>query len=346
MNTLVETPSSGPLNDSPPSSRAPVLGRILVCVDRSPFSEACLPHAVAVAKSLGGTITLLHVLQAPHERSGLHTTDVLDWEISRQEARVYLERLERAGTQALGCPITTRLEQGRPAERITSVAREINADLTVLGSRGESGVAAWHLGSTVLQVLAVTCGSVLLSRGSLAATEQVSPKRILVPLDGSLRTESVLPTATRLARTHGAELLLVFIVREPVATAVLRAPEDLDLARDLAARLEARAGHYLNDLRDQLVRSGASARTLVLRSANEAQTLLVLSREQRSDLIILSAHGSTCDPGSTVGSVTACLLTQSAVAVLVLQDLGRAEPSERETGQSSSPPYSFHPEGS
>ena len=214
MVTLVETsnhkhlevPSSeSELRALPREAHA--VRRILVCVDRSPFSTACLPHAVAMAKSLGSAITLLYVMPPPHERSGLQTTDVLDWEVSRQEANAYLERLGQEGTQASGRQVDTRLEQGHPAERITAVARELDADLTVLGSRGERGVAEWNLGTTALQVLAVARGSVLIARSDPSATGDVMPKRILVPLDGSLRAESALPTAVRIASAHAAELL-------------------------------------------------------------------------------------------------------------------------------------------
>ncbi len=353
MDTLVEISNhqhlEAPRSEPEPRAlphEAHAVRRILVCVDRSPFSAACLPHAVAISKSFGSAITLLYVMQPPHERSGLQTTDVLDWEVSRQEANAYLERLGREGTQALGRQVETRLEQGHPAERITAVARELDADLTILGSQGDGGVAAWSLGSTVLQVLAVARSSVLIARSSSTALVAVSPKRILVPLDGSLRAESVLPTAVRIASAHAAELLLVFVVREPVPTVVLRATGDLEVARDLAIRLEVSGKRYLEGLRDQLVREGASARTVVLRSADDRKSLLELSQSERSDLIVLSAHGSTCNTALTFGSVTAHLLTHSAVPVLVLQDLRDHELRGHESDRRAPPlRASYPPEG-
>ncbi len=42
------------------------IGHILVCLDRSPFAETSLPHAVAMARVFGARITLLHVMQPPH----------------------------------------------------------------------------------------------------------------------------------------------------------------------------------------------------------------------------------------------------------------------------------------
>ena len=41
--------------------------RILVCLDRSPFSDVALRHAISMAKTLDSALTLLYVLQPAHE---------------------------------------------------------------------------------------------------------------------------------------------------------------------------------------------------------------------------------------------------------------------------------------
>jgi nucleotide-binding universal stress UspA family protein len=170
---------------------------------------------------------------------------------------------------------------------------------------------------------------------------------MLVPLDGSPRTESVLPTAARVARAYGAELLLVHIVQEPMPTLVLHAPEDLALARQLAMRLELSGTRYLEQLRDRLTHENATVRTLVVRHANERQALLELAQKEKIDLIVLSAHGSACDPVHSFGSVTTDLLTHSQVPLLVLQDLADQDLSHNpDARQNSAPPLraSYPPE--
>jgi nucleotide-binding universal stress UspA family protein len=331
MGTIADRTSLVPLEPThswPPDlpREAHAIRHILVCLDDSPHSEACLPHALAISKSLGSAITLLHVMEPPsRERAGLQSADVLDWEIGRQEASAFLARLERLASAASGRRVATRLEQGHPADRIAAVARELDADLTILGSQGEHDLSAWSLGSTVMQVLELTRGSVLLARRQPPTTAGGAPRRIFVPLDGSLRSESVLPTVARIARAHDGEVLLVFGVTEPVPTAVLRTPDDLAVARDLATRLEASGARYLDSLRDRLVREGVATRTRVLRCTDERHSINELSQREGSDLIVLSAHGSTCNPALTFGSFSAHLLTHSVVPLLVLQDLRDSE---------------------
>lgn len=296
--------------------------RLLVCLDSSAYSRACTPHAVSIAKTFGSTITLVHVM--PPTSTNSQSNDAVGWEILRQESRSYLERVQAEISQELGCAVELRLEQGRPADRITSVARETAADIIVVGSRGDGGAAAGAFGSTALGVLATARTSLLVAHPS-ALERWAPPTRILLPLDGSVRSESVLPIAARMASDHNAELLLVHVVQEPLPSALLPAPEKMDLARSLAGSLESGAKHYLEHLRDQLAQRVRKVRTLVARRASQHQCLLELSQREGVDFVVLSAHGSACDAARSFGSVTACLMTQTTVPVLALQDLGEAE---------------------
>jgi nucleotide-binding universal stress UspA family protein len=311
--------------------------RILVCLDQSPLSEECLPYATFLAKAFRVPITLLHVMEPPRKRSEPHAFDAVGWEIARQEAVIYLQRLERQAAEASGQLVDSRVEQGHPAERIRVTGRELSADLTVLGPYGEGGTVPWGLGSTAQQVLARPQGSVLVAHAA-ARLGVFAPRRILVPLDGSPRTESTLPTVVRLAKESGAELHLAHVVPELVPSGVLRSPEDVEMAATLGKRLEAQAQSYLSDLRNSLAREIHTVTATVTRQADPSRSLLELSQRERIDLIILSAHGSTCDRERSFGSVTTYLLTHSTVPLLALQDLpGSGDSISSEPGRSVRP---------
>lgn len=330
-------PSMSDIASTPPPSETKQRGhRILLCLDRSTFSEACVPYAVWLAKTFGSSITLVYVMQPSCEHPATPTTDALGWELARQEARAYLERIEKDVALALGRPVDVRVEQGRPAHRIIDLAREIEADLTVVGCRGEGGSPAPNLGSTTQQVLALARRSLFIAHAA-APANTVTPKRILVPLDGSLRTESALPAAARIASTHGAEILLVHVVQEPLPTALLTSDEAIQVARNLAELLESGATRYLDRLKSQLEHEVKAVRTRVVRDANARQRLVTISQEEQSDLIVLSAHGSACDSGRSFGSVTAYLLTHATVPLLVLQDLPEQEVRDEHADAKVSP---------
>ncbi|MBR9988404.1 MAG: universal stress protein [Gemmatimonadetes bacterium] len=328
-------------DDSEPRTRR---HRILACVDLSPFTHVCLAYSISLARALHSDLTLLHVMQ-PREYTGRYT-DALDWEVARQRAYDHLERLQDEAARALGRPVDTRLEQGHPVERIAEVEKEIHPDLTVLGSHGTSGVTAWELGSTVRQVVEVLRGSVFVAHAVSAAPVIPSAHRILVPLDGSQRTEFVLPTAARIAHAYRAELILVHVIQEQVPTSVLNASEDLELARQLASNLEVSARSYLERLRAELVRDGTVVRTIVLRHANQRRSIVEVAKHEHADLIIVAAHGAACDRDRTYGSVTEYVLMHSMVPVIMLQDLSDTELPRIDFGQLSAPPLraSYPPE--
>ncbi len=69
------------------------LREILVCVDRSPYSEICVKQAVTIARCLGGSITVVYVMSGARNHAG-QATDAVQWEIARQETDAYLGELQ------------------------------------------------------------------------------------------------------------------------------------------------------------------------------------------------------------------------------------------------------------
>jgi nucleotide-binding universal stress UspA family protein len=257
----------------------------------------------------------------PPDGAPLAAPDPLGWEIGRQQAQAYLDRI-REQVAALGPRTDVVLAQGDPAKRIVTAAVELRADLTVLGSHGQDGRTGGLLGSTAQQVLAVSRGSVFVTRSAPEAGVDVA-RRILVPLDGSTRTECVLPTVARIARIHGAEVVLVHVVSEPVSSTILSAGEDLELARDLARRLVHGAERYLATIASQLALEGIAVRTIVLREVDARQALVELCDQEQIDLTVVAAHGSTCNPSRPFGTVASYMLSLARPALLLIQDLPR-----------------------
>lgn len=324
--TLVSMPATEPRALDALEGLAPP-GRfrhVLVCLDRSSSAEANIPYARRFAEAFGAKMTLLHVM--PSEDGTGHEwsrPDALEWEIRRLQADQYLRTVRTSLLpSASQSETSTELRQGVPAERIVATAREIGADLTFLAIHGEGGA---RLGATTQHVLAH--GSLLVTHPGWPVS--APPERILVPLDGSTRAESVLPVVVTLARARGAEVILVHAVADPTPTALLSDRADFDLAESLATRLEANAERYLGHLRERIMRDVPVVRTLVLRRAAVSQALLEASAEVRADLIVLGAHGSTCDVAQPYGSVSSYLLGNARIPLLVLQDTPAGEELRR-----------------
>ena len=149
--------------------------RILVPIDGSPTSLEGLDEAVRLARLLGGTLRLVHVVDELKYVTGFETGAVysedlvpLMEEAGRQILEQGRERAERGGVQADTVLFTTLA--GRVSEVVDEQARAWDADLVVIGTHGRRGVGRALLGSDAEQILRLVSVPVLMIRASERAS--------------------------------------------------------------------------------------------------------------------------------------------------------------------------------
>jgi nucleotide-binding universal stress UspA family protein len=128
-----------------------------------------LKTACELARRFGAQIELLNVIE-PMPTSELLVAQAYDYPIER--IRNDLSKLPPAsmGPQ----PVRRAVKIGYPADVIISYAREIDADLIVLGTHGRTGLTHLLLGSVAERVVQRAHCAVLVTRMTLAATEKPS----------------------------------------------------------------------------------------------------------------------------------------------------------------------------
>ena len=304
------------------NSNSPRLRRIVVCLDRSEAAERALPLATRVARAEGAALTLLHVLDTPMRGVDSRPMDALEWEIQRTEAHRYLTRLV-GRLQAPELRVEDHLAEGAAHERVASVAGDLGTGLLVLTTRGE-GDARCRIGGTAHKILELAPCPVLTVPVREGEPVGAGPiRRVFVPLDGSIRSQHVLPTVLRLARELKTQVVLATAIEEPARTELLCREEDLRLAQELTDRLVRQAEEYLSRIRGQLEASGISAVTRVQRGHDHRAVLVELARAEDADLTVLSAHGSSCDPRRRFGTLPWHFMAHASCPLMVLQDLPR-----------------------
>jgi universal stress protein A len=153
------TTSSKPRTKKPKtgksSSSSPVhVKHILVPVDFSNTSELAVNHAVSFAKLFNAKITLLNVveyLMFPNDIYAVSGVDAMrsqfNEESKRQLARIE-ERLSDSGLQ-----IKSLIRTGRAAHEAVEAAKDLKADLIVIGTHGYKGFTHVLLGSTAEKIV-------------------------------------------------------------------------------------------------------------------------------------------------------------------------------------------------
>jgi nucleotide-binding universal stress UspA family protein len=109
--------------------------RIRVAIDGSEASDHAFAKALELAALTGGTLTALAVEgPLPAYAATIGEVD----EVKREKDLFFTRLAERARVQATaaGLEVEVLLRAGHAAELIVHVARELQADLVVLGHRG------------------------------------------------------------------------------------------------------------------------------------------------------------------------------------------------------------------
>ncbi len=267
--------------------------KILVAVDGSPLSERILGSLEPLLVRPGAELLLVRVVgsrQTPAHAGAL------------QELRSLERRFTAKGFVAGG-----HLLAGEdPAAEIVSFAAKTGASLIAVGTHGRTGISRLALGSVAERIVRTADRPVLLVN-ALTPSAPLQLKRVVVPIDGSERSEEALPVAAELARRFGAELILVTVEDREVLSSPVMVAE----AQRKAVRALERARNALPGARIQnVVRVGFPGEEVVTAIA-----------EARPDAVLMTTHGRTGLARVAFGSVAEEVIRRSPVPVIVLRSV-------------------------
>ena len=140
-----------------------LIQKIVVPIDFSDASEHAARYACTLARNLGSSVYLIHVLEQP-VRGPLSS-----FEAGGAGERLYRgarERLAALAGHLGGLRITTEVRSGKVAEEINDCAIAYGADLVVMSTRGLTGLPHLLLGSVAEHVVRTACCPVLVVRHS------------------------------------------------------------------------------------------------------------------------------------------------------------------------------------
>jgi nucleotide-binding universal stress UspA family protein len=294
-------------------------------LDGSSLAECVLSHVVAVARAFNAQVSLLHVLERGHTVGRPAPIDPLSWHIGKAEARAYLDDVADRLRQ-VGLDVETSLLEGQAARTVVEFGADHDVGLVFLSSHGRSGLSGWNVSSVAQQVILRIRRSIMIVRAyqpTIPDLTGVHYQRVLVPLDGSPRAESVLPAVTSLARFHGASVVAAHVVTRPeMLTREPLPAEDAGLVEQLVQRNWREAGTYLDQLKSRLP---MELDTRLVHADNLALGLHDLVEHEHVDLVVMSAHGYSGTARFPYGSVVASFIAYGSTPLLIVQDLSPAE---------------------
>ncbi len=297
---------------------------ILIPLDGSLLSECVLPHAVALARAYDARIILLRVLEKSQANGAVQIFDLLNWQIRKTEAKLYLEKIS-AQLKKSQIRIESVVMEGLMAESITEYAQAQGVNLIILSSHGRSGVSQWGISSVAQKIILGSPTSIMIVRAHqpvVSELKEQSYRQILVPLDGSQRAEYALPLITLLARFHKSRTHILHVVKTPEM--VRRLPptqEDIDLADRIVKLNLEEARQYLEQVESRSHLDGIDIQTHLVTSDNAAQALHEMVEQENIDMVAMNAHGHSGNNQWPYGSMVINLILYGKVPLLIVQDL-------------------------
>ena len=298
---------------------------ILAPYDGSLSAESTIPHIASLVRVGESVITLLHVID-PSTAARSFREDPFAWQIEKIEKKRYLGEI----SEKIGVKANIAVIEGNAAETIVKFSKRVGADLIVFSSYSQGGMDHWRHSSVVQKAVFQTSASVMVipAFDSLISHPKIKTyQKIMVPLDGSQRAETILPYAFALARECNCELVLVHVVTKPaILNTYTKSTFENELRETLLQKNLEAARTYLD-----MVKSWGDIKidTKVMVGENVNLVLHEYSAHYDFDLVLMTAHGYNGDIKYPFGSVAQSFISYSEIPMLIYQDI----PAERGSNQ-------------
>ncbi len=268
----------------------------------------------------------------------------------KQDDEDYLQKVKEtlmgvgAETPLEAEQIQTLVVCGRSSKELAAIVTEAQADLVVMTTHGRSGLSLLLTGSVATNLIQHSSLPVILIK--LDETEGQSLEKaekpvihnnsgpILVTLDGTAGSETILEAAANLAQQLGVKLHLFEVVSSVIPGGLGDAycPPEYDPTREIAA-LQEQAEQYLKEIQIRLGERGVECLTVVqtgeptipLEYKGEPITrVIAYAKEVKAQLVAMTTHGRGRIGQLVLGSVAEEVVRQSHLSVMLIRKTGHA----------------------
>lgn len=290
---------------------------IVVAVDFSDPSRIALERAVALGRSSGATLHLLHAVPVvPYAAPAEFAMPASAWDDVEEEAARHLEEWA-AEIEGRGLTVARHTTRSAPVDAIHDWVRETGAQLIVMGTHGYSGLKHAFLGSVAERTLRTAEVPVLAAKGS--RDEAAEPiRRVLVASDFSPAAGAAVDVAIDWCRELGAELNLVHAFF-PAIPGYLELPAPVEAFQTLREGAEESLAKE-----DARIRAAGLAGVSEVKDGGAARVLVDATTEHALDLLVLGTHGHTGLAHVFLGSVAERVVREARCSVLVVPKRAQA----------------------
>ncbi len=272
-----------------------LIRKILIPYDFSETADLSLEHAVFMAKLLKADITLLHIVETVSFTSAIsHAFGGFEKKIET-ETNEKLELLAREIHMKSGIALSVRTEVGRIYRKICSVAREIDADVIVMGTHGASGYQKFSVGTNTSKVVQEAPCPVLSVQ---THAKNLGFKRVVIPIDTSTESRQKVPFAVAVAKYYNAHVTIVGLLDF----------SGEDMTRKFKIKVE--------QVEDYVSTHDLMSDTRFLNGNDLAMMTMKAAEESDGDLLVIMTEQEPSITGFLLGTYATKVVNNSKIPVL------------------------------
>lgn len=293
------------------------LNQLLAATDLSAPSRHAVDRGFRIAATTGASYSVMHAIE-------LDAIDALqEWigegsvNVKRQlenQAQESISHLLHDATHNLGVTANAVIVSGSPVSAIANNADTMDADLLILGMRGEDYLRHLILGSTASRLLRKTIRHPILV---VKQPPYASYRRLLISIDFSPVSVKSIKLGRLIAPAADIILLHAFEVPFEGKLSYAGVNDEVIGRYRVAARNDAM--QRMRQVAD-LAGLEVGGYTPVVVRGDASQQAIIQEQELDCDLIVMGKHGQNVTEELLLGSVTQRVLEQSQCDVLVAVD--------------------------
>jgi len=297
--------------------------KILVTLDGSPLAETILPYVVKLATALELPVSLLHAID-PDSIGGLTSpdrgryADQVEEDLKKRSAS-YLSEIAASFPESIAGECHVHV--GKAADVIAEYAAREEKALVAMATHGYSGVKRMWLGSVAGKILHVCANPMMLIRASEEpkTADETTVSSIIVPLDGSVLAETVLPHVIHVSKALRVRVTL-FRVYSLMPTMYSAAGyPSLEIEATAKDRIKEQIERYLGEKVEELQSHGLQDVDSVAVQGDAATEITDMAEKTKHSMVAMSTHGKSGVARWVLGSVTDKVVRQSGDAVLIVR---------------------------
>lgn len=276
--------------------------QILVATDRSAMAKEALKRAISVANKIDAQLFVIHVIEPPFMQSPYFK------QIDENEIKKALKQEIDALNPEGKVKYALFFEHGNVADAIIHRAKQVQADLLVVGSHGKDNAQSDHLGSSTLKLIQKTHIPVLVVKNEVKGIYQ----KMIAPTNMSdASKESIIFANTLFTKPSRKYLYAHETFTELQSLTYHISKEQL---QSLQRELELKARDTLKEFVEEV---GEGEKALIHFKASVNEDLLDYIIQDKADLLVLGSKGVDNFNSFVFGSTASFLLQKSPTDVLV-----------------------------